>query len=106
MATMVNRKVWWIGCASIESGIVTHQNFDPDFLMVKPEGPRFEETKSPNRVFLTPQEAIKEAREYAGLLLNSASVLEGTLEDAAPSGNNSKHPFCRMSNQTLSILMR
>lgn len=79
MATMVNRKVWWIGCASIESGVVTHQNFDPDYVMVKPDSSRFDEVKSSNGVFLTPEEVIKNARVFAELLLHSAKTLEESL---------------------------
>lgn len=80
MATMVNRKVWFLESCAISSGVVTHQNFDPDFLMVKPDNSRFDVTLSPYRVFLKPQDAIKDAREFAALLLDNAKKLEESLD--------------------------
>jgi hypothetical protein len=47
--------------------------------MVKPNSSRFDEVKSSNRVFLTPEEVIKNAREYAELLLHNAKTLEESL---------------------------
>lgn len=79
MATMVNRKVWYLKACSIESGTVTHQNFDPDYLMVKPDNSQFEITLSSNNVFLKPEDAIQDAREFAALLLDSAKNLEVTI---------------------------
>jgi hypothetical protein len=81
MATMVNRKVWWIGAASIQEGVVTEQHFNPDFLKVRADGGSWEEVKSDRTVFLTPQAAIDEAREVAYLLESSAKNLEASLED-------------------------
>lgn len=78
---MVNRKVWFRQSCAIVSGTVTHQNLDPDYLMVKPDNSHFDVSLSPYSVFLKPEDAIRDAREFAALLLDNAKNLEASLDD-------------------------
>lgn len=80
MATMVNRKVWWLSAASIKSGVVTKQEFSPHILWIRADSSE-EVTRLALLVHLTPQAAIKDARDVADLLLSSANKLEATLDE-------------------------
>ncbi len=80
MAAMVRRRVWYLNVCSIESGTVTGQHFDPDYLTVMPDSSSSEITLSSNRAFLKPEDAIQDAREFAALLLDNAKNLEATIE--------------------------
>ena len=80
MATMVNRKVWWLSTASIKSGVVTKHEFSPDILWIRADSSE-EVTRHALLVHLTPQAAIEDARDVADLLLSSANKLEATLDE-------------------------
>jgi len=79
MTTMVNRKVWFRYATAIDTGTVTQQRFNPDCLTVRRDRDGQEFQLSPHSIFLTPQEAISNAREEAQLLNSNADQLEATL---------------------------
>ncbi len=81
MATMVNRKVWFRYATAIDSGVVTQQKFNPDCLTVRRDRDGQEFQFSPLQIFLTPQEAINDARDYAQLLNYNADKLEAKLAE-------------------------
>lgn len=79
MAIMVGRKIWYRRTAAICSGIVTRQVFNPDIIYaISDDG--VEAELSPMSYFLTPEEAIGQARDYADLILYFADKLEKSLE--------------------------
>ena len=76
MATMVNRKVWFRYATAIDSGTVTQQKYNPDSLTIRRDRDGREFQFSPLLIFLTPQEAINDARDEAQLLNYNADKLE------------------------------
>ncbi len=87
---MVNRKVWFRYATAIDSGTVIQQKFNPDCLTIRRDRDGQEFQFSPLQIFLTPQEAINDARDEAQLLNYNADKLElecyGLL-DASTGGN-------------------
>lgn len=81
MATMVNRKVWFRYATAIDSGTVIQQKFNPDCLTIRRDRDGQEFQFSPLSIFLTPQEAINDARDYAQLLNYNADKLEAALTE-------------------------
>ena len=79
MATLVNRTIWHRNAAKIHSAIVTRQIFNPDIVYaVRDDGVELQ--LSPTSFFLTPQEAITDARDDAQLILYFADQLEANLQ--------------------------
>lgn len=79
MATLVNRTIWHRNAAKIHSAIVTRQVFNPDIVYaVRDYGVELQ--LSPTSFFLTPQEAITDARDDAQLILYFADQLEANLQ--------------------------
>jgi hypothetical protein len=79
MATLVNRTIWHRSSAKIHSAIVTRQVFNPDVVYaMRDDGVELQ--LSPSSFFLTPQEAIADARDEAELILYFADQLEVNLQ--------------------------
>lgn len=79
MATMVNRTVWFRYATAIATGTVMQQRFNPDILKIRRDRDGQEFDFLPSRVFLTPQDAINDARDEAQLLNYNADQLEATI---------------------------
>lgn len=79
MTTLVNRKIWHRNAAKIHSAIVTRQRFNPDIVYaIRDDGAELQ--FSPASFFLTPQEAIADARDNAQLISYFADQLEANLQ--------------------------
>lgn len=79
MATLVNRTIWHRSAAKIHSAIVTRQVFNPDCVYaIRDDGVELQ--LSPSSFFLTPQEAIEDARDDAQLISYFADQLEADLQ--------------------------
>lgn len=80
MATMVNRTVWWLHGVTVKSGVVTKQEFNPDFLHITEKNGE-QIIKSSLLVFLSLREAINNGIEFAGLLEHNMRKLEELLDE-------------------------